>query len=222
MSVTDLTGTTWVFNDILDLDSFGSIKNIDFISNGKNFVGIMRVSIGNHFTGTQRYLQFTGNPSQQPYNENTYWKVPEYKTIQITGGTDATNSELISCLEANATQVLPTEPNRLYIKCNGNNHPQVKIPTGQTNTKRLYAKIKAKNLINFIIDGVSYQAEEGMTWEAWVNSSYNTNGFYILHLVRFADDSPINKNPSYGDVKPSEIIISDGVYYKGSNSGSGA
>lgn len=32
----------------------------------------------------------------------------------------------------------------------------------------------------FILDGyLEYQAEEGMTWGEWVNSSYNTNGFHI-------------------------------------------
>ena len=34
-------------------------------------------------------------------------------------------------------------------------------------------------LINFTIDGTTYQAEEGMTWQEWVNSSYNTYGCTI-------------------------------------------
>ncbi len=33
---------------------------------------------------------------------------------------------------------------------------------------------KGATLISFTIAGTSYQAEEGMTWEEWVNSSYNT------------------------------------------------
>lgn len=36
------------------------------------------------------------------------------------------------------------------------------------------------NLISFTMLGVSYQAEEGMTWGEWVNSKYNTCGAYIL------------------------------------------
>lgn len=36
------------------------------------------------------------------------------------------------------------------------------------------------NLISFTIDGTSYQAEEGMTWEEWVESSYDIeNKWYI-------------------------------------------
>lgn len=32
-------------------------------------------------------------------------------------------------------------------------------------------------MISFTIDGTSYQAEEGMTWSAWISSSYNTDSF---------------------------------------------
>ena len=32
-------------------------------------------------------------------------------------------------------------------------------------------------LINFTIDQTSYQAEDGMTWDEWVHSAYNTDGF---------------------------------------------
>ena len=40
-------------------------------------------------------------------------------------------------------------------------------------------------LITFTIDGVEYQAEEGMTWGEWVNSEYNVNGEFTVDL----DDS---------------------------------
>ena len=35
------------------------------------------------------------------------------------------------------------------------------------------------NLITFTIDGTEYQAVEGMTWEQWVNSDYNTIGLKV-------------------------------------------
>ena len=35
------------------------------------------------------------------------------------------------------------------------------------------------NIITFTIDGVTYQAEEGMNWADWVASSYNTIGCYV-------------------------------------------
>jgi len=36
-----------------------------------------------------------------------------------------------------------------------------------------------KEIINFQINSQIYQAEKGMTWEAWVESEYNTLNFYI-------------------------------------------
>lgn len=35
----------------------------------------------------------------------------------------------------------------------------------------------SSGLITFTIDGVEYQAEQGMTWAVWCESSYNTDGF---------------------------------------------
>jgi hypothetical protein len=49
--------------------------------------------------------------------------------------------------------------------------------------------------ITFTIEGTEYQAEEGMTWEEWCESKYNTGGFYIgdcdyyTNVVVFPDGS---------------------------------
>lgn len=34
--------------------------------------------------------------------------------------------------------------------------------------------------LTFWIAKTQYEAEEDMTWQSWVSSNYNTNGFYIL------------------------------------------
>ena len=36
-----------------------------------------------------------------------------------------------------------------------------------------------KALISFTAEGVTYQAEEGMTWGEWIDSDYNTEGFGV-------------------------------------------
>lgn len=36
--------------------------------------------------------------------------------------------------------------------------------------------VDAPKLITFTIADISYQAEEGMTWEEWFDSEYNTSG----------------------------------------------
>lgn len=37
--------------------------------------------------------------------------------------------------------------------------------------------VEGNSVIEFTINGTSYQAEEGMTWGEWVNSDYNTGNF---------------------------------------------
>ena len=38
----------------------------------------------------------------------------------------------------------------------------------------------AGTLISFTIGETTYQAEDGMTWQEWVNSSYNTDAFRVM------------------------------------------
>ena len=40
----------------------------------------------------------------------------------------------------------------------------------------------APTLISFTIDGTTYQAEEGMTWEQWLDSNYNTQNYSTMVL----------------------------------------
>lgn len=96
------------------------------------------------------------------------------------------------------------------------------IQSGTTGNKTLTAKWE-KAVRTFTIAGTSYQTEEGMTWEEWVNSAYNTGGFYISNngsTVLFSGGSygvsKVNSaiNAIIGYVSPREVIILDGsVYY---------
>ena len=68
------------------------------------------------------------------------------------------------------------------------------------------------NLITFAIDGTVYQAEEGMTWEEWVNSKYNSDGYSTTMFGQIANNSGnyvcYKNGLSVGDsVSASEIII---------------
>lgn len=38
-------------------------------------------------------------------------------------------------------------------------------------------------IINISIDKVTYQAEQGMTWGEWVESSYNTGGYSLVQVA---------------------------------------
>ena len=54
------------------------------------------------------------------------------------------------------------------------------VPSGWTITRETQEGIK---IIEFTIDGTSYQAEEGMTWGEWVDSAYDNGNFNIYDTV---------------------------------------
>ena len=98
-SGTDLTGTSWVFNNLIEpvIDG-GQIRfYINFSSNGNNYQQIYSEDADDY------ELRF-GYDWVIVYNfRDNLWNNSLYKTITITGGTDVTNSNLISWLQANAT-----------------------------------------------------------------------------------------------------------------------
>lgn len=72
------------------------------------------------------------------------------------------------------------------------------------------------NLIQFSVNGVYYQAEDGMTWEDWIDSSYNTNNFYISsNIVRIDSMYRVVYGGSYDGIPPTDIIqqIAYGQYF---------
>lgn len=70
--------------------------------------------------------------------------------------------------------------------------------------------------INFTVDDISYQAEEGMTWGEWVESDYNTEGFYLdqFNAMKLNKEGTtymlceMNNITCWGSAK----IATDGVY----------
>ena len=63
-------------------------------------------------------------------------------------------------------------------------------------------------IIDFSLDGVNYQAEEGMTWMQWVHSKYNTNGFVLYNYCLYSSSGNIVCN------EYSSSIIVDNKEYK--------
>lgn len=65
-----------------------------------------------------------------------------------------------------------------------------------------------ENLMSFTIDGTEYRAKDGATWLEWVNSEYNTAGYYcssaydhvgctddeILYIVKRSDRTTVVGN----------------------------
>ena len=62
---------------------------------------------------------------------------------------------------------------------------------GSTVEKSIYVESSTTTppLIEFTIDGTTYQAVEGMTWAEWVESEYNTGGYCISSDSVFTQDA---------------------------------
>lgn len=105
MPVTDLTGTTWVLNDTIIYANVNPIISFNFTSNNTPFYGF-RFDINSDGDNSLGYRTNQQHSFNQIYNSggNIISGKEAYKTISITGGTDSTNTDLISWLEANATQ----------------------------------------------------------------------------------------------------------------------
>lgn len=114
--ITDLTNTSWVINDSYYIPSIPSSYTskeyyINFTTGGDlSFVGIefqksVTVS-GTTYTDNILYDNGSGTSPYVAINGGATWQDNSYKTVHISGGTDATNSSLISWFEANAAQIV--------------------------------------------------------------------------------------------------------------------
>jgi hypothetical protein len=108
MALTDLTNTTWVFPNPPDMSNYPLKYNyvyIDFESNSAEFV---RFYAGPSFI----YYYKRGGGSRQVWSQYGGYPWDDYRTIHITGGTDATNATFIAWLEKHA--ILFVKPYRVY------------------------------------------------------------------------------------------------------------
>lgn len=117
------------------------------------------------------------------------------------------NSKKLSANEANTQytvgvsgEVQDGEPDILY-----QSYCWIKDTGNQWTHGNLYKSVNWSilKLINFSIGNISYNAEEGMTWEEWLNSKYNTDGWTKSGNI------PVKFDPNYYfiDVRTTEIII---------------
>lgn len=74
--------------------------------------------------------------------------------------------------------------------------------------------IIGQTLISFKIDTNTYQAEEGMTWEQWVASAYNTNWFFINGSRICVGNNEVVANLN-------DVIVANHTYYVTASSGGG-
>ena len=91
-----LASSSWNFNSQINTDALSSGKtyNINFTSGGNSYVGLKKGSL----------IFIDANSVETVAYNGSTWASEDYKTIEITGGTDATLAELITWVNANATR----------------------------------------------------------------------------------------------------------------------
>lgn len=134
-TITDLTNTTWIFNNSIPYSSYSLLNmgtddiinfNISFTSNNTQYT-VLSIYTGLDIDDHEyKYLGFAyTNSNQNPYTQvysifvdysdtssvlSTTWLNDNYKTIEFTGGTAVTSPVLISWLQSNATLQTPPTP----------------------------------------------------------------------------------------------------------------
>lgn len=100
--VTDLSGTKWeIRQDVINGLGASFSYSVNFSSNDSQFNSISFTNPGGPPSGS--YIVRYQNT--EVWNALSEWTDQAYRTIEITGGIDATNADLIAWLEANATQM---------------------------------------------------------------------------------------------------------------------
>lgn len=100
-TITDLTGSSWMLNYYPTYRTFE--YNINFTSNNESYVKIL------FEFDYLRYQDSNGN-KYSVYEDGVGWDYAEYRTINIYGGSDATNTSFISWLQSNASMLTPPTP----------------------------------------------------------------------------------------------------------------
>jgi len=99
---TGLAGTSWTFNsEISASTNYYDNCNLSFTSNGINYTTIFMQVV----PGIGAMIIYDNDEVyEKSLFDSTGWQNQAYRDITITGGTDATNADLIAFIEANATQ----------------------------------------------------------------------------------------------------------------------
>lgn len=122
--------------------------------------------------------------------------------FQFNSGETTTTLTLPDTLKWANDSVPTIEANKIY---------QISILKGLASVL-VFDNTPAAVLITFTIAGTEYQADEGMTWEQWVLSIYNTSGFIIMmdNYVGLRGEMVATSDTTY--VTKSNVIINDFAY----------
>lgn len=94
----------------------------------------------------------------------------------------------------------------------GSGNIQVAADVESITNAEIEALFNPPTLISFTIDGTTYQAESGMTWTAWCDSTYNTSGFQVSGGAIYTANSQYVVAKGVLFVTASDAILADTAY----------
>ena len=179
MAVTDLTNTKWRFGEYINSNYTNTFNysinfNLYIASNNTDNDRSMTNFILTSITGNYNVFDYQVNGqsgfyygyNNRPRIKSNYRDGFEYLEITILGGADATNTNLIAWLEANATQIIdePTEPTDSPTAVITYNGKTTEVAAGKTATLACNGK-KAITAIAVKFTGAGTITYKGYTTE---------------------------------------------------------
>ena len=223
---------TWAFDDTINYE--GQI-DVNFSSNGKQFIGFKGSTETGIGSGDQYYNLFTfeylrsgtysvsaymygTNSSDSNFSGWSSGEGEEYRIVTFAEGT--VNSEALGFMQSNAVK------QSVYSYEQVGAGAAVEFATVDECAEAFNSS--AVKLISFnTLYHSSLQAEEGMTWREWINSSYSdpafsesTDRIWEAEFVGSAKQGRV-LSQEYTDVYPTDKIIAN-YSYRNSSSGGGA
>ncbi len=129
-----------------------------------------------------------------------------YDTLKELGELIDDNQDAISALETVAAGKADSD----------HTHDWVVVSDTQPTSACLWFDIGVEpsvTMISFSYGIDTYQAEEGMTWEEWILSDYNTGGFNVNTTYNVVRDSEYNVIIYNGmEVYATDVIVDNAVY----------
>lgn len=186
---------------------FGGLYNTEFIvglNKPKMYACNAAYSYNDGISNTQWYLPAAGELG---------FLIVRYKTINDSisklGAVGIPSGMLLSSTEYDYNNVMEMKASSGYATWTGKTawdyvRPFAMLPLSNSSDS------PSSGLITFTIDGVEYQAEQGMTWAVWCESTYNTGGYFygagegsdVIYTSGFARYINLNwANPSTTEIE---------------------
>ena len=170
-------------------------------------------------------ILFTGTCGSYTYEDG---KIISKITFDFNGGVGISNSGRQICTSLDYTNA--TSPSIAYTNTDPTRDGYILLGWSESNTATIAtyatvydiprvlgenvtyyavwkASVAAPTLISFTIDGTNYQAEEGMSWDRWTHSDYNTSGFKIsaMNIINSSETMMIHYQGT--EIKPNDTIM---------------